>query len=112
MPSQVCLFLNSCIIHTPNEALFLIRSWLHFQSNWPSCRISHCVWFIQVDDLMEASKTYDTLESIIDFDVANDTVKSPGSHSRNLRRVRQGLDLIRALFEQFLSTEYVQPPYV
>uniref|UniRef100_A0A0A0KWE8 Glycolipid transfer protein domain-containing protein n=1 Tax=Cucumis sativus TaxID=3659 RepID=A0A0A0KWE8_CUCSA len=26
-------------------------------------------------------------------------------HSRNLRRVRQGLDLIRALFEQFMSTD-------
>ncbi|XP_016652040.1 PREDICTED: ACD11 homolog protein isoform X2 [Prunus mume] len=59
----------------------------------------------KVDDLVEASKTYDTLESIIDFDVANDMVKTPGSHSRNLRRVRQGLDLIRALFEQFLSTD-------
>ncbi|XP_021814409.1 ACD11 homolog protein isoform X2 [Prunus avium] len=58
-----------------------------------------------VDDLVEASKTYDTLDSLIDIDVANDTVKTPGSHSRNLRRVRQGLDLIRALFEQFLSTD-------
>ncbi|XP_068327515.1 ACD11 homolog protein-like [Pyrus communis] len=59
----------------------------------------------KVEDLVEASKTYDTLESLLDFDVANDTVKSPGSHSRNLRRVRQGLDLVRALFEQFLSTD-------
>ncbi|KAI7756663.1 hypothetical protein M8C21_012221 [Ambrosia artemisiifolia] len=32
-------------------------------------------------------------------------VKSPGSHTRNLRRVRQGLDLIRELFKNFLSTE-------
>lgn len=55
---------------------------------------------------MEASKTYNTLKSIIDYDAANDTVKTPGSNSRNLRRVRQGLDLIRALFEQFLSTKY------
>ena len=55
---------------------------------------------------MEASKTYDTLPKIIDFDVANDTVKSHGSLSRNLRRVRQGLDLIRAIFANFLATEY------
>lgn len=54
---------------------------------------------------MEASKTYATLENVLDRDVANDTVKKPGSHSRNLRRVRQGLDLIRALFEEFLSTD-------
>ncbi|XP_017184597.2 ACD11 homolog protein-like isoform X1 [Malus domestica] len=59
----------------------------------------------KVKDLVEASRTYDTLESLIDYDVAKGTVKSPGSHSRNLRRVRQGLDLIRALFEQFLSTD-------
>ncbi|KAH7516547.1 ACD11 homolog protein [Ziziphus jujuba] len=57
----------------------------------------------KVNDLMEASKTYNTLKNVIDYDAANDTVKTPGSHSRNLRRVRQGLDLIRALFEQFLS---------
>lgn len=65
--------------------------------------------FDKVHDLVEASKTYATLENVLDRDVANDTVKKPGSHSRNLRRVRQGLDLIRALFEEFLSTEYVSP---
>lgn len=54
---------------------------------------------------MEASKTYDTLEDIIDRDIENNTVRSAGSHSRNLRRVRQGLDLIRALFEQFLLSD-------
>lgn len=58
---------------------------------------------------MEASKAYDNLDDILDMDIANDTVKSPGSHSRNLRRVRQGLDLVRALFEQFLSTKYAMP---
>ncbi|KAI6686196.1 hypothetical protein NL676_032109 [Syzygium grande] len=58
----------------------------------------------KVRDLMEASKKYGTLEKIIDFDVANCTVKKQGSHTRNLRRVRLGLDLIRALFEQFLSS--------
>lgn len=58
----------------------------------------------KVRGLSEASKRYDTLDNILDVDVQNDTVKSPGSLSRNLRRVRQGLDLIRALFEQFLSS--------
>lgn len=57
----------------------------------------------KVHDLVEASKTYDTLQNILDLDVKNGTVRTPGSHSRNLRRVRQGLDLIRALFEQFIS---------
>lgn len=65
----------------------------------------------QVQDLVEASKTFDNLDSILDKDVANDTVKAAGSHSRNLRRVRQGLDLIRALFEQFVSTKYAHMPF-
>lgn len=55
---------------------------------------------------MEASKTYQTLQDVIDHDVARDTVKTSGSYSRNLRRVRQGLDLVRAIFEQLLSTRY------
>ncbi|KAJ3697705.1 hypothetical protein LUZ61_001410 [Rhynchospora tenuis] len=59
----------------------------------------------KVNDLIEASKEYDTLQSIIDNDVKNNTVRHKGSHSRNLRRVRLGLDLIRALFEQFLVTK-------
>ncbi|XP_010444898.2 PREDICTED: ACD11 homolog protein [Camelina sativa] len=59
----------------------------------------------KVKDLEEASKTFDTLQNILDLDVEKETVKTPGSHSRNLRRVRQGLDLIRAIFEQFLIAD-------
>ncbi|KAJ0241374.1 Glycolipid transfer protein domain-containing protein [Hirschfeldia incana] len=58
----------------------------------------------KVRDLVEASKTFDTLHNILDLDVMNGTVKTQGSYSRNLRRVRLGLDLIRAIFEQFLMT--------
>ncbi|KAJ9140726.1 hypothetical protein P3X46_031336 [Hevea brasiliensis] len=59
----------------------------------------------KVGTLVEASKRHKTLQNVLDMDVANGTVRTPGSHSRNLRRVRQGLDLIRALFEQFLATD-------
>ncbi|XP_058107950.1 ACD11 homolog protein isoform X2 [Magnolia sinica] len=59
----------------------------------------------KVRDLSEASKTYSTLNDILDYDVNRNTVRQPGSLSRNLRRVRQGLDLIRALCEQFLSSD-------
>lgn len=55
-------------------------------------------------DLTEASEIFGSLNSILDYDVRNDTVRTPGSLSRNLRRVRQGLDLIRALFQNFIST--------
>lgn len=69
----------------------------------------HIFWFkheyrFQVRDLAEASEIFGSLNSILDYDVRNDTVRTPGSLSRNLRRVRQGLDLIRALFQNFLST--------
>jgi hypothetical protein len=60
-----------------------------------------------VNDLIGASKEYATLNDILDKDVEHDCVKKQGSHSRNLRRVRLGLGLIKALFEQFLETEYV-----
>ncbi|KAL2509609.1 ACD11-like protein [Forsythia ovata] len=59
----------------------------------------------KVNDLAEASRRHGTLNNILDFDVRNDSVKTQGSLTRNLRRVRQGLDLIRALFENFLSSE-------
>ncbi|KAA8532717.1 hypothetical protein F0562_032750 [Nyssa sinensis] len=60
----------------------------------------------KVCGLVEASKRYGTLKNILDIDVKNNTVRTPGSLSRNLRRVRQGLDLIRALFENFLSADH------
>ncbi|XP_047313671.1 ACD11 homolog protein-like [Impatiens glandulifera] len=60
----------------------------------------------KVDNLMEAAKRYENLNIIIDIDVKNDSVRTPGSNSRNLRRVRQGLDLIRAIFQNFLSSEF------
>ncbi|KAI3731616.1 hypothetical protein L1987_62805 [Smallanthus sonchifolius] len=59
----------------------------------------------KVGDLLEASKKFNTLSSVVDFDLKNKTVKQQGSHTRNLRRVRQGLDLIRELFQNFLSAE-------
>ncbi|KAF8389780.1 hypothetical protein HHK36_024299 [Tetracentron sinense] len=60
---------------------------------------------VLVRNLVQASKTYNTLKNILDYDVENDTVRKPGSLSRNLRRVRQGLELIKTLFEQFLSSD-------
>ncbi|XP_050223588.1 ACD11 homolog protein [Mercurialis annua] len=58
----------------------------------------------KVCNLMDASKMHNSLKKVLDLDVENNTVRTPRSYSRDLRRVRQGLDLIRALFEQFLST--------
>ncbi|PWA35607.1 glycolipid transfer protein domain-containing protein [Artemisia annua] len=59
----------------------------------------------KVRDLADAAEIYGTLSRVIDCDVKTDTVKSAESLTRKLRRVRQGLDLIRELFQNFLSTD-------
>ncbi|GJS80558.1 ACD11 homolog protein-like protein [Tanacetum coccineum] len=59
----------------------------------------------KVRDLADAAEIYGTLSKVIDCDVKTDTVKSAESLTRKLRRVRQGLDLIRELFQNFLSTD-------
>lgn len=61
----------------------------------------------QVDDLSKASKSVGTLKSLLDHDIEQDTVRKAGSHSRNLLRVKRGLDMVRVLFEQILASEYV-----
>ncbi|CAH9114885.1 unnamed protein product [Cuscuta europaea] len=60
----------------------------------------------KVQSLADASKRYETLESVLDYDVKNGSVKTAGSLSRNLRRVRQGLHLIKDIFQNFMSSEY------
>lgn len=60
----------------------------------------------KVRDLSDAASLYGTLSKVVDYDVKSDTVQSAESLTRKLRRVRQGLDLIRELFQNFLSTEY------
>lgn len=60
-------------------------------------------------DLGEASKSIGTLQALLERDIEANTVKKPGSHSRNLLRVKRGIDMVRVLFEQILVTEYVFP---
>ncbi|XP_047307213.1 ACD11 homolog protein-like [Impatiens glandulifera] len=69
-------------------------------------RFAELEYVSKVHNLVEAGNRYETLSSMLDIDVRNDTVRTPGSNSRNLRRVRQGLDLIRAIFKNFLSPEF------
>lgn len=60
-----------------------------------------------MDDLLEASKSISTLQSMLDLDVAHNCVRQAGSHTRNLLRVKRGLDMVKVLFEQILVSEYV-----
>ncbi|GAB2214039.1 hypothetical protein Droror1_Dr00018371 [Drosera rotundifolia] len=59
----------------------------------------------KVSDLAEAAKRYSTLESLIEEDVKEDTVRNRGSHSRNLLRVKRGIDMVRVMFEEIIATE-------
>ncbi|CAD6206937.1 unnamed protein product [Miscanthus lutarioriparius] len=58
-----------------------------------------------VHDLVEASKSISTLPSMVELDIQTDTVRKPGSHTRNLLRVKRGIDMVKVLFEQILVTE-------
>ncbi|KAG6398942.1 hypothetical protein SASPL_140414 [Salvia splendens] len=70
-----------------------------------SFKFAEMEYVSKVNDLAEASQRYRTLNSVLDYDTQNNSVRTQGSLSRNLRRVRQGLDLIRALFQNFLSSK-------
>ncbi|CAK8531163.1 unnamed protein product [Lathyrus sativus] len=59
----------------------------------------------KVNDLAEASKSIQTLNSLIDRDIQAKSVKNAGSCTRNLLRVKRGLDMVRVLFQQMIVTE-------
>jgi hypothetical protein len=61
--------------------------------------------YLQVDDLLEASKSISTLPSMVELDIQKDTVRTVGSHTRNLLRVKRGIDMVKVLFEKMLVTE-------
>lgn len=63
----------------------------------------------QVDDLAEASKSISTLRAMMDLDIDGNRVRRSGSHTRNLLRVKRGIDMVKVLFEQILATGYVHP---
>ncbi|KAL2932233.1 Accelerated cell death 11 [Bienertia sinuspersici] len=58
-----------------------------------------------VKDLSETSDSILTLQALIDQDIQNNTVRKQGSHTRNLLRVKRGLDMVKVLFEQIIATE-------
>jgi hypothetical protein len=57
--------------------------------------------------MAEASKSFKTLQSMVDHDVQTNTVRKQGSHSRNLLKIKRGLEFLKVLFEQVILTEYV-----
>ena len=61
--------------------------------------------YLQVNDLLEASNSISTLPSMVELDIQKDTVRTVGSHTRNLLRVKRGIDMVKVLFEKMLVTE-------
>ncbi|XP_057538345.1 accelerated cell death 11-like [Amaranthus tricolor] len=59
----------------------------------------------KVDDLAETSKSITTFKTMIDLDIQAKTVRKQGSHTRNLLRVKRGLDMVKVLFEKIIATE-------
>lgn len=65
-----------------------------------------CFW-LQVNDLAKTSSSISTLSALLDHDIEGNCVRKAGSNSRNLLRVKRGLDMVRVLFEHMLASEYV-----
>ncbi|KAJ4907104.1 Accelerated cell death 11 [Raphanus sativus] len=59
----------------------------------------------KVDDLAKASSSVSTLVVMVDKDIEADCVRKAGSHTRNLLRVKRGLDMVKALFEEIIASE-------
>ncbi|XP_068655219.1 accelerated cell death 11-like [Aristolochia californica] len=59
----------------------------------------------KVNDLLEASKSIGSLQAMLDHDVEQNRVRIASSHSRNLLRVKRGIDMVKVLFEKILVSE-------
>ncbi|XP_020591820.1 accelerated cell death 11 [Phalaenopsis equestris] len=59
----------------------------------------------KVEDLKEAAKSISTLQSMLELDIRTDCVRQGGSHSRNLLRVKRGIDMVKVLFEEILVAD-------
>ncbi|KAM7524838.1 hypothetical protein LguiA_014740 [Lonicera macranthoides] len=68
-------------------------------------RFAEMDYVAKVDDLVEASNSIVTLHAMVEQDVRANCVRKAGSHTRNLLRVKRGLDMVRVLFEQIIVTE-------
>ncbi|PKU75154.1 accelerated cell death 11 [Dendrobium catenatum] len=59
----------------------------------------------KVEDLKEAAKSIPTLQSMLELDIKSNCIRQGGSHSRNLLRVKRGIDMVKVLFEEILVAD-------
>ncbi|VVB08160.1 unnamed protein product [Arabis nemorensis] len=62
-------------------------------------------YVVKVNDLAKASNSISTLEVMVDKDIEANCVKHVGSHTRNLLRIKRGLEMIKCLGEELIATE-------
>ncbi|KAF7133230.1 hypothetical protein RHSIM_Rhsim09G0132800 [Rhododendron simsii] len=58
---------------------------------------------VLVDELTKASESIDTIEALIDLDIAHNAGKNSWSNSRNIIRANRTVDFLRIMFEQILA---------
>ncbi|KAB1200985.1 hypothetical protein CJ030_MR0G005443 [Morella rubra] len=58
-----------------------------------------------VNDLVKASKSIGTLQALVDGEIEANTARKDTSNTRNLLRVKRGLEVVRAMCEQTLATD-------
>lgn len=59
----------------------------------------------KVQDLRAAAHVFPTLPAMVEADVARGSVRTPNSHTRNLLRVKRGLECMRLLFQHLLQAD-------
>ncbi|KAL6581920.1 Accelerated cell death 11 [Orobanche minor] len=68
-------------------------------------RFAELDYVAKVRDLEEASKAIKFLPAMVDHDIEANCVRIAGSHTRNLLRVKRGIDMVKVLFEHIISVE-------
>ncbi|KAI8539492.1 hypothetical protein RHMOL_Rhmol09G0187500 [Rhododendron molle] len=66
-------------------------------------RVADMEFSAKVDGLAKTSESIDTVEALIDLDIARNAGKDPGSNSRNLIRANRSIDLARVMCEKILA---------
>ncbi|KAH0455724.1 hypothetical protein IEQ34_015756 [Dendrobium chrysotoxum] len=59
----------------------------------------------KVEDLKAAAKSIPTLQNMLELDIKSNCVRQGGSHSRNLLRVKRGIDMVKVLFEEIIAAD-------
>ncbi|XP_030956464.1 accelerated cell death 11-like [Quercus lobata] len=58
----------------------------------------------KVDNFLEASKKYDTIQDLVESEIKNGTARDNGSPCRTLARLRRVIDLAREVLEQIFTS--------